>query len=168
MRNCLRVLAVTIVLAGCGSIDARSIQDISAWGIGWQLKAPQNRIGPAIPPVVDFLRTKNSKIGGVETPRVVAKTFRTVVLNLKTLELGKVERRLIGVFTVSGQGCALRGYPVRDGGSTVAAFLTLDSGAMAGKPAGWTLCNARTLPAARDAAFRSLLLSALQEALSQP
>lgn len=168
MRNCLWGLAVTVVLAGCGAIDARSVQDISAWGIGWHLKAPQNRIGPAIPPVVDFLRAENPKIESVETPRVIAKTFRAVVLNLKSPDLGTVERRLIGVSTVAGQGCALRGYPVRDGGKTVAAFLTLDTGAVAGEPSGWTLCHALNLPAGREAAFRSLLLSTLERVLSQP
>lgn len=167
MRNCLWVLAVTVMLAGCGSIVARSVQDISAWGIGWQLKAPQNRIGPAIPPIVDFLRLENPKIESVESPRAVAKMFRTVVLNLKGPELDKAGRRLIGVFTVTGQGCALQGYPVRDGGRTVAAFLTLDTEAMAGESSGWTLCRPRNLPAGHDAAFRSLVLSALEGALSR-
>ena len=127
MQNCLRALAVAVMLAGCGSIDARSVQDISAWGIGWQLKAPQNRIGPAIPPVIHFLRAANPAIESADPPSAVAASFRTIVLGLKGADSGRVDRSLIGVFTVSGQGCALRGYPVRDGGRTVAAFFTLDS-----------------------------------------
>lgn len=168
MRACLRILAVTAVLVGCGTIDARSVQDIGAWGIGWQLKAPQNRIGPAIPPVVALLRTGNPAIKSLEPPRAVAEMFRSVVLALKGSAHNQVERRLIGVFAVSGQGCALRGYPVRDGGRTVAAFLSLDSSALTGDPSGWTLCEGQALPAGRDAAFRTLLLSAVSEALSQP
>ena len=168
MRAYLRVLAVTAFLVGCGTIDARSVQDIGAWGIGWQLKAPQNRIGPAIPPVVTFLRTDNPAIKSLEPPRPVAEMFRSVVLALKGSAHNQLERRLIGVFVVSGQGCALRGYPVRDGGRTVAAFLTLDSGALAGDPSGWALCERQSLPAARNAAFRSLLLSTASQVLSQP
>lgn len=168
MRAYLWVFAVAAILAGCGTIDARSVQDIGAWGIGWQLKAPQNRIGPAIPPVVAFLRAENPAIGSLEPPPSVAATFRTVVLTLAGSAHGKVERRLVGVFTVSGQGCAFREYPVREDGKTVAAFLTLDSSAMTGEPSGWTLCERQTLPAGRDAAFRVLLLSALDRALSQP
>ena len=168
MRNWLRVLAATAILVGCGTIDVRSVQDIAAWGIGWQLKAPQNRIGPAISPVVGFLRTGNAAIRSREPARSVAVMYRAAVLKLQGAAHGKVERRLIGVFTVSGQGCALRGYPVRDGDRSVAAFLTLDSDAMAGRPSDWSLCNPRTLPADRDAAFRVLLLSALDRALSPP
>lgn len=168
MRNWLRFLAVTMALAGCGSIDARSVQDISAWGIGWQLKAPQNRIGPAIPPVLDFLRTANPTINSLEPPPAVAGAFRTIVLELKGPARGRVERRLIGVFTVSGQGCAVRGYPVRDGRRTVAAFLVLDSASMVGEPSEWTLCDPQILPAAGNEAFRSLLLSALDRTLSRP
>ncbi len=168
MRACLRVLAVTAILVGCGTMDARSVQDIGAWGIGWQLKAPQNRIGPAIPPVVAFLRTKNPEIRSLEPPRPIEEMFRAVVLGLKGSASGKVERRLIGVFSVSGQGCALRGHPVRDGGRAVAAFLTLDSGALAGDPSGWTLCRRLALPVSRDAAFEGLLVSELSHALSQP
>lgn len=168
MRACLRVLAVTAFLVGCGTIDARSVQDIGAWGIGWQLKAPQNRIGPAIPPVVEFLRTGNPAIKPLEPPRAVAKMFRDVVLGLKGSAHRTVERRLVGVFTVSGQGCALRGYPVRDGKRTVATFLTLDAGAMVGDPSGWSLCDGQALPAGRDAAFRNLLLATVAQALSRP
>jgi hypothetical protein len=164
MQNCLQALAVTIMLAGCGSIDARSVQDISAWGIGWQLKAPQNRIGPVIPPVLNFLRPANPAIESADPPSVIAASFRTIVLGLKGEDSGRVDRRLIGVFTVSGQGCALRGYPVRDGGRTVAAFFTLDSSAMAGKPSGWRLCHPQNLPAGRDVAFRGLLISTLKRA----
>ncbi len=168
MRAYLRVFAVAALLAGCGTIDARSVQDIGVWGIGWQLKAPQNRIGPAIPPVVTFLRAENPAIKSLEPTRPVAAMFRTVVLKLTGSVHAKVERRLIGVFTVSGQGCALRGYPVREDGGTVAAFLTLDSGAMAGEPSAWTLCEPQALPAGREAAFRVLLLSTLDRALSRP
>lgn len=168
MRAYLRLLAVAALLAGCGSIDARSVQEIGAWGIGWQLKAPQNRIGPAIPPVVAFLRAENPAIRSLEPPRPLAATFRAVVLTLTGPAQGKVERRLIGTFTVSGQGCVLRGYPVRDEGRTVAAFLTVDGSAMMGEPSGWTLCERQALPAGRDAAFRALLLFTLERALSQP
>ena len=167
MRNCLWVLPVALLLGGCGAIDARSVQDISAWGIGWQLKAPQNRIGPAIPPVVDFLRAKNSRIKAVEAPHAVAKSFQEVVTTLSDSEFGTVERRLIGLFTVSGQDCVLRGYPVRDSGDVVAAFLTLDSGAAAKRPSDWTLCHPQNLPTGRHAAFRSLLLSTLDRALGR-
>ncbi len=168
MRAYLRVFVVTAILAGCGTIDAQSVQDIGSWGIGWQLKAPQNRIGPAIPPVVAFRRVENPAIRSLEPPRPVAAMFRAAVLKLTGSAHGKVERRLIGVFTVSGQGCALRGYPVRDDGRTVAGFLTLDSGAMMGEPSDWMLCEHQTLPAGRSAAFEFLLLSALDRALSQP
>lgn len=165
MQNCLRALAVVVMLAGCGSIDARSVQDISAWGIGWQLKAPQNRIGPAIPPVIHFLRVANPAIESADPPSAVAASFRAIVLGLKGADSGRVDRSLIGVFTVSGQGCALRGYPVRDGGRTVAAFFTLDSVMKAGKPSGWRLCHLQNLPAGQDAAFRRLLISTLERTL---
>lgn len=165
MQNWLQALAVTVMLAGCGTIDARSVQDISAWGIGWQLKAPQNRIGPAIPPVINFLRPASPAIESADPPSVIAVSFRTIVLGLKGATSGRVDRRLIGVFTVLGQGCALRGYPVRDGGRTIAAFIMLDSSAMAGKPSGWRLCYPQNLPAGHDMAFRSLLISTLKRTL---
>jgi len=168
MRACLRILAVTAFLVGCGTIDARSVQDIGAWGIGWQLKAPQNRIGPAIPPVVAFLRADNPAIKSQVPPRPVAEMFRSVTFALKGPAHNQVERRLIGVFVVSGQGCALRGYPVRDRGRTVAAFLTLDGSALADDPSGWTLCERQALPAGQNEAFRSLLLSTVSQALSEP
>lgn len=165
MQNWLQVLAVTVMLIGCGTIDARSVQDISAWGIGWQLKAPQNRIGPAIPPVVNFLRPANPAIASADPPSAVVASFRTIVLGLKGAISGRVDRRLIGVFAVSGQGCALRGYPVRDGGRTIAAFITLDSSAMVGNPSGWRLCHPQNLPAGQDMAFRGLLISTLKRTL---
>ncbi len=165
MRNWLRILAVTVMVAGCGSFDARSLQDVSAWGIGWQLKAPQNRIGRAFPPVVQFLRTENPAIDSADPPEPIAATYREIVLGLKGADRRRVERRLIGVFTVAGQGCAMRGYPVRDGGAPVAAFITLDSGAMAGDPTTWTLCRPVALPAGGTEAFQTLLLSTLARAV---
>lgn len=155
------------LFASCTLIQPDTVQDISAWGMGWQFKAVQNRIGPAIPPMLAFLRNRypGAVIEPAKPPPDLAEDFRAVVFGLKGETRDQLDRRLIGVFTAEGLPCAAAGFPVRDGDSPVAAILALDISVQRQDPATWRLCHGGGLPTVHRNAFKALILREFRQAL---
>lgn len=131
---------ILFLLAACAGTAAANVQEIGFWGLGWHFTATQNRIQPAIPPVLDFLRQRYPDIRPAEPPKALAAEFRTAVLDAPALLMEHLDKRLIGAFTVTGLPCAAESFAVRDGGKTVAAFAVLDAAALSQPPAAWKPC----------------------------
>jgi len=78
----------------------------------------------------------------------------------------RLQKRLVGVFLVTGLPCGARAYPVSDGGKTVAAFIVLDVDAVAGDPSRWRICNKPVAGNSRAAALRALILTSFEDVIS--
>jgi hypothetical protein len=131
---------ILLFLAACAGTAAANVQEIGFWGLGWHFTATQNRIQPAIPPVLDFLRQRYPGIRPAEPPKALAAEFRAAVLDAPAALMEHLDKRLIGAFTVTGLPCAAESFPVRDAGKTVAAFAVLDAAALSQPPAAWKPC----------------------------
>ncbi len=151
-------------LSGCAAERDRDISDVAAWGLGWQLKGVHNRVQPAIPPVVRFLGRGNAGIRSATGYEVLAAEIRRAMMGYKAEPARRLQRRLIGVFLVTGLPCGARAYPVSDRGETVAAFLVLDVAAVAGAPTQWPLCGRRIAATDRPVALRQLIVAVFSEA----
>lgn len=156
---------ISAILAGCMPMDGTTAQVASAWGLGWQARAPQNRIGPAIPPIVAFLRKWRPKLQPEEPQATLVRTYRNIVFELRGEDRKRLADRLIAIHGVKGLGCVMRGYPVRDQGAVVAAFLVLDVRMALREPPHWRLCNPGQVPEGYAAAVRALLLAEVNRAL---
>ena len=116
------------------------VRDLGFWGVGWQFTAVQNRLQPAIPPVLAYLQERHPGVNPAEVPKGFERDFQAAILDAPAAVQDRLTRRMVGVFAVSGMPCAAEGYPVRDGDRAVAVFIVLDLGALSGPPRGWTLC----------------------------
>ena len=149
-------------------MDRTVVQEVSAWGLGWQTRAPQNRIGPAIPPIVEFLREQRPKLQSEEPQATLVRTYRNIVFALRGEDRERLSDRLIAVQGVKGLGCVMRGYPVLDQGAVVAAFLVLDVQMALQEPLDWRFCNPEQVPEEHAAAIRTVLLAEFNRALQAP
>ena len=75
----------------------------------------------------------------------------------------RLQKRLVGVFLVTGLPCGARAYPVSDGAKTVAAFIVLDADILADDPSRWRLCGRTIAAPDRAAALRDLILATFSE-----
>ena len=141
------------------------VSDISAWGLGWQLKGVQNRVQPAIPPVVRFLRRSHPDIRPATGRDAAAREIRRAMMGFEAEPGRRLQKRLIGVFLVTGLPCGARAYPVSDRSATVAAFVVLDVDAIAGEPSRWRLCGKKIAPEDRATALRQLILHKFDHAI---
>lgn len=135
-----KLASILLLLAACAGTAAANVQEIGFWGLGWHFTATQNRIQPAIPPVLDFLRQRYPDIRPAEPPKALAAEFRAAVLDAPAALMEHLDKRLIGAFAVTGLPCAAESFPVRDGGRTVAAFAVLDAAALSQPPSAWKPC----------------------------
>ena len=154
---CLLVLFFGIGVQGCSSAPGHGVSDISAWGLGWQLRGVQNRVQPAIPPVLRYLRQAHPGIRPAARQDAAVAEIRRAMMGFEARPGRRLQQRLIGVLLVTGLPCGARAYPVSDRGRTVAAFLVLDVGAVAGDPSQWRLCGRRMTAPDRAAALRRLI-----------
>ncbi|MCG8547380.1 MAG: hypothetical protein MJE12_24550 [Alphaproteobacteria bacterium] len=167
MRRIARIAAACALpaMAACAPINAETVQELSAWGYGWQFTAVQNRIQPAIPPVLRFLRLRDPKIRRADLPESLGRDFRATLWPAPPAYRDLAERRLIGVFTVDGPACAAEGFPVRDEGRAVAVFVALDAGIADLPPEKWRPCAGGGLAGNRVSALRDLIRGAMEKAL---
>ena len=127
-----------LLLAACsGTADVR---DLGFWALGWQFTPVQNRLQPAIPPVLAYLRDRYPGVNAVAVPKAFERDFQDAILKAPADMQDRLTRRMVGAFAVSGLPCAAEGYPVREEGWAVAAFIVLDLDRLAGPPAGWQPC----------------------------
>ncbi len=147
---------------GCSTAPGNAVSDISAWGLGWQLRGVHNRVQPAIPPVIRFLRQTHPGVRPVVGRDDTVAEIRRAMMGFEAEPGGRLQRRLVGVFLVTGLPCGARAYPVSDGAMTVAAFVVLDVEAIAGDPSQWRLCNKPVAGTSRAAALRALIRRAFE------
>jgi len=163
----IRLAAVLFLLAACaGTPDVR---DLGFWALGWQFTAVQNRLQPAIPPVLADLRARHPGVRAADVPRAFEHDFQVAVLGAPAAMQDRLTRRLIGAFAVSGLPCAAEAQPVRDGDRTVAAFVVLDIEKLSAPPRDWTPCPPTT-PAGeneRVPALRALIGSLMAGQLTR-
>jgi hypothetical protein len=125
------------------------VQEIGFWALGWHSTATQNRIQPAIPPVLEFLHERYPGVRAAEVPANLGAEFRAAVLKAPAQVQEYLNSRFIGAFTVTGLRCAGASFPVRDHGTTVAAFVVLDAELLSQPPGEWHPCP--PVPPAREA-----------------
>ena len=135
----LAILLLTLLTA-CAGYRPEDVQTVGFWGLGWHFTAVQNRIQPAIPPVLDFLRPRYPDIRPAEPPKPLADAFQKAVLDGPARLQAHFDSRLVAALTVTGLPCAAESFPVRDAGKTVAAFVVLDVTALTGPPESWKPC----------------------------
>ena len=126
------------VLGGCAGTG--SVQDLGFWGIGWQLKPVQNRIQPAIPPVLAYMRAENPDVKAAAVPDAFGQEFRTAITAAPGALQRELDTRMVGAFAVTGLPCAAQAVPVNEDGWAVGAFLVLDMEALMRDPADWEPC----------------------------
>jgi len=168
MKKLSPIILLTL-LAACAGWQPGEVQTVGFWALGWHYTATQNRIQPAIPPVLDFLRQRYPEIRPAEPPKELGEDFRAAVLNAPARLQAHLDSRLIAAMTVTGLPCAAESFPVRDGGKTVAAFVVLDVTALSRPPAEWRPC-APVKPGEggeRVPALRALLEALLDAAAKQ-
>ena len=163
----MRIGAAVVLLAAaaCAPINANTVQELSAWGYGWQFTPVQNRIQPAIPPVLRFLRLRYPDIRRADLPDALGREFRASLWPAPPAYRDLATRRLVGVFTVDGLPCAAEGYPVRDEGRPVAAFIALNAAIAGQPPERWRLCAGDSVSGDRVTALRDLIRGAMENAL---
>lgn len=136
-----RSLASTLLLliaAACAGTP--NVRDLSFWGLGWQFTAVQNRIQPAIPPVLASLRERYPGIKSVQVPSGFEQEFRGAILSAPGEMQDQLDRRLVGAFAVSGLPCAAEAHPVIEGEWVIGAYIILDMPSLAKPPQDWTPC----------------------------
>ena len=131
------VIFVLLLTACAGTGDVR---DLGFWGLGWQFTAVQNRLQPAIPPVLTYLRARYPDVQPAEVPRAFERDFQAAILDAPADMQDRLTRRMVGAFAVSGLPCAAEGYPVREEDWSVGAFIVLDIDRLAGPAGGWMPC----------------------------
>lgn len=134
----LRIIGAFFFLAACAATG--SVRDIGFWGLGWQFTAVQNRLQPAIPPVLADLRARYPGVAPAAVPRAFERDFQAAILKAPADVQDRLTRRMIGAFAVSGLPCAAAGYPVREGDRAVGAYIVLDIGKLVAPPGDWTPC----------------------------
>jgi hypothetical protein len=127
-----------LLLASCAGTG--DVRDLGFWGLGWQFTAVQNRLQPAIPPVLAYLRARYPGIRPAEVPKAFERDFQAAILDAPADMQDRLTRRMVGAFAVSGLPCAAEGYPVREEDWSVGAFIVLDLDKLAGPPGGWLPC----------------------------
>lgn len=157
------ILTLLAFLAGCAAGREEDVQDIAFWALGWQLKAVQNRVEPAYPPVLRYLRPGKPEVQSAEPSAALADELGRALFGGDVTQQ-RLERRLIGVFTVTGYCCAADGIPVRDRNVPVAGFVVLDIAKVEEEPPHWTTCDDLVLLDDRVVALRRLVVDALDRA----
>jgi hypothetical protein len=94
-----------------------------------------------------------------EVPAGLGTEFRAAVLGAPARLQTHLNSRFVGAYTVAGLRCAAVSFPVRDHGTTVAAFVVLDAELLSHPPGEWHPCP--PVPPAQEAgrveALRELL-----------
>ena len=67
-----------LLLAACAGTG--DVRDLGFWGLGWQFTAVQNRLQPAIPPVLADARTRYPGLRAADVPSALGKDFRVAIL----------------------------------------------------------------------------------------
>jgi hypothetical protein len=116
------------------------VRDLGFWGLGWQFTPVQNRLQPAIPPVLQYLRARYPGVRPAEVPRAFERDFQAAILDAPADMQDRLTRRMVGAFAVSGMPCAAEGFPVREEDWSVGAFIVLDLDRLAGPSGGWMPC----------------------------
>lgn len=136
-----RSLASTLLLliaAAC--TGTANVNDLGFWGMGWQFTAVQNRLQPAIPPVLAALRERYPDIQPAEVPSGFEQEFRGAILSAPGPMQDRLDRRLVGAFAVSGLPCAAEAHPVVEGEWVIGAYIVLDMPSLAKPPQHWMPC----------------------------
>jgi hypothetical protein len=136
-----RTILLLAFLAACAGCKPEDVQTVGIGGLGWHFTAVQNRIQPAIPPVLEFLRQRYPDIRPAEPPKPLAAAFQKAILEGPARLQAHFDSRLVAAMTVTGLPCAAESFPVRDAGKTVAAFVVLDITALTGPPESWKPCS---------------------------
>lgn len=161
------LLLSLILLAACVDREPGKVQEIGFWALGWHFTATQNRIQPAIPPVIEFLRERYPGVRTAEVPAELGAEFRAAVLDAPAQVQEYLNSRFVGAYTVANLRCAAASFPVRDHGTTVAAFVVLDAELLLRPPDEWHPCP--PVPPAREAgrveALRALLVDLMNGAV---
>jgi len=131
-------LCVFLLLASCAGTG--DVRDLGFWGLGWQFTPVQNRLQPAIPPVLAYLRARYPGVRPAEVPKAFERDFQEAILKAPADMQDRLTRRMVGAFAVSGLPCAAEGYPVQEEDWSVAAFIVLDLDKLAGPSGGWIPC----------------------------
>jgi hypothetical protein len=140
-RSATAALLLLLLTACAGGGNTRSkVQDLGFWGLGWQFTAVQNRLQPAIPPVLEFLKSRYPKIAPAQVPSGFEQEFRGAILSAPGIVQDRLDRRMIGAFAVSGLSCAAEAHPVISGEWAVGTFLVLDIASLEKPPEDWTPC----------------------------
>jgi len=136
LRN--SVCLALFVLAAC--TGTTNVRDLSFWGLGWQFTAVQNRLQPAIPPVLASLRERYPDIKPAPVPSGFEQEFRGAILSAPGEMQDRLDRRLVGAFAVSGLPCAAEAHPVIEGEWVIGAYIVLDMPSLTKPPKDWTPC----------------------------
>lgn len=142
------------------------VQEVGFWALGWHFTGTQNRIQPAIPPVLAFLREQYPGVRAAEVPAHLGAEFRAAVLDAPAALQAHLDSRFVGAFTVTGLRCAAASFPIRDHGKTVAAFVVLDAALLFRPPDEWHPCPpvSPVKGAGRVEALRALLAALMNAA----
>jgi len=132
------VCLVFLFLGACAGDP--NVRDLGFWGLGWQFTAVQNRLQPAIPPVLAYLRERYPGIKAAKVPSGFEQEFRGAILSAPGKLQHRLDRRLVRAFTVTGLPCAATAYAVEERDWAVGAFLVLDVGRLSRSPGDWTPC----------------------------
>ena len=139
-RRRVILLSVMLLIGLGGCAGTGSVQDLGFWGIGWQLKPVQDRLQPAIPPVLAYLRAQEPAVKAAAVPDAFGREFRTAITAAPGALQRELDKRMVGAFVVTDLSCAALAVPVTADGWAVGAFLVLDMDAMERDPADWTPC----------------------------
>lgn len=131
-------LILFLVLTAC--TGTANVRDLSFWGLGWQFTAVQNRLQPAIPPVLAELRKRYPRIKPAQPSSGFEQEFRGAILSAPGPMQDRLDRRLVGAFAVSGLPCAAEAHPVIEGEWVIGAYIVLDMPSLAKPPQDWTPC----------------------------
>jgi hypothetical protein len=138
MTKARSFIALTLLLTACAG--SGSVQDLGFWGLGWQFTAVQNRLQPAIPPVLAFLKQRYPDVRPAAVPQSFERDFQAAILDAPADLQDQLTRRMVGAFAVSGLPCAAEGYPVHEADLAAGAFVVLDLDKLAAAPGDWTPC----------------------------
>lgn len=167
MNRAIRIVPglALLVLAACAGGGPSKVQDLGFWGLGWQFTAVQNRLQPAIPPVLAYLKERYPKIKPAKIPSGFEQEFRGAILSAPGTMQERLDRRMVGAFAVSGLPCAAEAHPVIAGEWAIGTFLVLDIPALAKPPEDWMPCPPAPPGQAgpRVSALRALIATLVNE-----